>query len=246
MLFKSQVFTQASGSIGGTTFSRSPSGMYTRARAMPVNPQTARQIAVRNAMSMYSQMWFSLLTQVQRDAWDVFAQQVLLTNRLGDQFQASGQNHFIRANVSRSAANDQLALSPALATIADAPTTYMLPTTGVVDVGQITQAGNLLTINFDASQNWVNSAENALLIYMGRPRTASRRFFKGPYRLAGVIRGDAGTPPVSPATITTISDTYPVTADQVVKIKATLSIGEAGDQPTGLSGQSLSETTVTA
>jgi len=246
MLFKSQVYTQASGSIGGTTYSRSPSGMYTRARAMPVNPQTARQIAVRNAMSMYSQMWHSALTQVQRDQWDVYAEQVLLTNRLGDQFQGSGQNHFIRANVPRSQANDQLTLATALTPILNAPTTYLLPTIGTIDVTAISAAADLMQVAFDDSAPWVNNPENAILIYMGRPRTASRKFFKGPYRIVGVIQGDAGAPPTSPATITPLSPAYTTTGGQVVKSQFTLSVGNAANEPTGLSGKTLSEMIVVA
>jgi len=218
--------------------------MYMRARSIPVNPQTARQIILRNAVAMFSQQWFSVLTQVQRDAWDVYGASVSLINRLGDSFFASGQNHYIRANVSRLQANNQLALSPGLAEVSDAPTVFMLPTIGSVPVSFSSAGTGTAAVVFDDTQAWVNDADNALLIYEGRPRSASRKFFKGPYRLLGVIRGDATTPPTSPTNISNVDSAYPVTAGQVVKARACLSVGAAGDQPTGLSGQFLSESVV--
>lgn len=242
MLFKSQVYTQASGSVGGLTYSHTGSGMYTRGRATPVNPQTGRQSNVRDSLTMYSQMWLQTLSEGQRTGWNQAALSILLTNALGDQFQASGQNHWIRANVPRSQASLQLELSPALATIEDAPTTFELPmlvppTVAVNDDGEA-------DVTFDAGEEWVDGNENALLVYMGRPRNPSRSFFKGPYRLAGVVRGDDTSAPTSPATITSLP--WEVALGQRVKFKFVLSIGDASMQPVGLSAPTYDDVIVGA
>lgn len=239
-LIKSQVLTQASGSVGGLTYSHGKGGMYMRSRAIPVNPQTARQLQIRDAMSMYSQMFLQVLTQAQRDAWDLYGANVLVANRLGDQIQLSGQNHYIRANVSRQAANIELSLNPVLASINDAPTTFDLPIFAAPSAFLVSSTTGIL-FDFDDTQAWVNDADNILLIYQGRPRSVSRRFFKGPYRLVGAVRGDATTPPTSPVTIATGADAFPVAAGQLEKYNFVLSVGNATDQPTGLSVRAYGE-----
>lgn len=243
-LFKSQVLTQASGSVGGLTYSHARGGMYMRARSVPVNPQTQRQVNVRVALAMYSQMWLSALTQTQRDAWEVYAANVPVKNRVGDTIFLSGQNQFIRSNVPRAQATTELLLVPSLNAILDAPTTFDLPTIGITVVGSLTASTEDLVIAIGAGQSWINDEQNALLIYMGRPRNATRNFFKGPYRLAAVIRGDAGTPPSSPITIPNIGNTFPVAVGQRVKFKFAVTQQEVGAQPTGLSTNNYDETIV--
>lgn len=97
MKFKSQVFTQASGSIGGQTFSHNRGGMYTRARAIPTNPNSPRQALARAALTASVMQWNSL-TDAQRAGWDNYAQNTPVTNVLGDQIILSGQQQFVRSN----------------------------------------------------------------------------------------------------------------------------------------------------
>ena len=51
MKFTSQVYTQASGSVGGLTYSHNRSGMYTRARSTPTDPASTLQLERRSNFS---------------------------------------------------------------------------------------------------------------------------------------------------------------------------------------------------
>jgi hypothetical protein len=243
-LIKSQVLTQASGSVGGLTYSHTKGGMYIRARAIPVNPATALQNQIRNAMSMYSAMWLNDLTAGQRDAWETYAANISVLNRLGDPIFLSGQNHYIRANVVREQANERLGTT--LATMPLAPTVFTLPTL-TPPSAEIDASTGEINITFDDAASWTAAAENAILVYMGRPRNATRKYFKGPYRLAGIIEGNA-VPPASPFTLTLDADTIwsTVAAGQVSKMMYRLSNHTATDQPTGLSGPIYEDTTIVA
>lgn len=185
MKFKSQVYTQASGSIGGTTYSRNKGGMYTRSRAVPTDPGTSRQSVMRAAMGSLVSRWISTLTEVQRQAWRTYAQNVTVTDRLGDQIQISGQNHFIRSNAPRVQAN--------LSLVDDAPTIFDTgePITGldlvnnpgtydVVGMDGTTAMSTTLLLATPASD------DGDILIYLGPSVSLGRNFNKGPYQLAAI------------------------------------------------------------
>lgn len=193
MLFKSQVYTQASGSIGGVTYSRNKGGMYTRARAIPTNPNSPRQAAVRAAMANLVVQWGETLTQAQRDIWIDYAANVTVTNRLGEQVHRSAQQMFLRGCIPRVLAG------------------LDLPTFGpfAFDLGFFTEptltidtANDEVDVAFEASDPWANEDGAAMIIQASRPQNPTVEFFKGPYQTAGYILGDGTTPPTSPAAIT--------------------------------------------
>lgn len=195
-LFKSQLVTQASGSVGGTTYAHTASGLYMRARSVPVNPNSANQIEVRAALTALVNRWIDVLTAAQRAAWDLYAANVPVVNALGDTFNISGQNWYIAANTPRLQALSKLAAT--IAVVDAAPTVFdrgdfTTPTFAADEVTGISVAYN----NADA---WAGAVENALLIYQGRPQNPSRNFFKGPWRLIGHVEG-AVVPPTSPEVI---------------------------------------------
>lgn len=204
MLFKSQVFTQASGSIGGQTFSHNKGGLYTRARTVPVNPATAQQQAVRNAMSQLAARWVSTLTNLQRADWLTYSQNVPLIGPLGDPREVGALPMYQRSNVSR--------LQAGLAVVDDAPTTFDLGdfTTPTMTASAI---GNTISVTFDDSDAWANEDDSALLVYASNAQNASINFFKGPYRLKSSIDGDSVTPPTTPAVVPL---SYSLTAGQRV------------------------------
>lgn len=209
MLFKSQVVTQASGSIGGTTFSHNGSGMYMRARAIPTNPNTPQQAAVRALVSSLSVQW-GLLTAAQRAAWDLYAANVTVTNRLGDQINLSGFNHYIRSNVPRLQADPTN-----LPRVDDAPTVFDLGNyTAPTIAASATVSGYQVT--FDNADDWANEDDAAMLVYGSRPMGASVNFFKGPFRFADAILGDATTAPTSPASVV---NPFTLTQDQKVGVR---------------------------
>lgn len=182
--------TQASGSIGGVTASRNKGGMYMRGRAVPVNPNTPQQQTIRGAVASLSNLWSTLLTPAERDAWDVYAQNVLLPGPLGDPRQVSGLNMYTRSNTPR--------IQAGLPRVDAAPTTFDLGEYTAPSIGTIVPASNTVPIVFDNTDDWANENDAAMLVFIGRPQNPSINYFKGPYQLADQIDGDATTAPTSP------------------------------------------------
>lgn len=192
MLFKSPVYSQASGSIAGITYSRNAGGMYTRARAVPTNPNTVAQQAIKNAMAQLVVLWTETLTAGQRESWETYAFNTPTLNRLGEATHKTGQQMFLRGNVPRLQAGLPVALTASLFfDIGD----YTPPSSIIVD-----ESSNLVTIAFTNTDLWAGEDDSAMLVYMSRPQNATRNFGKGPYQLLTAILGDIGTPPTSPAT----------------------------------------------
>lgn len=197
MLFQSEVVTAASGSIGGVTYSHTRSGMYRRARAVPVNPNTGNQILIRDLMATYADRWTNVLTSAERAAWNLYAANVPVTNALGSPHLLSGQNWYIGNNVAKQQPVIKLGSGGA----------FQIDTAPIIfDRGSFTTPTFLvdavtgLSTTFDNTDAWANENSSTMQIFMGKPQNASRQFFKGPFRLVAVIEGDAVTPPTSPQT----------------------------------------------
>lgn len=203
MIFKSEHITQASGSVGGVTYARAKGGtLYRRARAIPVNPNSALQSQVRSAMTAAVNRWNSGLSQAWRDTWDLYAQNVTVVNKLGSATHISGQNWFVACEVPRQQAVAKLGLT--IASLQDAPSQFDrgdFPTPSAPTISATTG----LSMAYDDMASWVNNDDNFMLVYMGRPRNQSRQSFSGPYRLVGAIEGSLSSPPSSPFTISAVN-----------------------------------------
>lgn len=193
MLFNSAIMTRGSGSIGGVTVARNAGGMYMRARVTPVNPSTPFQNDVRAAAAELTNRWANVLTQVQRDAWNLYAFNTPLVGPLGEPRTVSGIAMYVRGNVQRSIEGAPLADAAPLAFDLGSFT----PTTG--DVWDVSLQN--LNLQFTASDPWANEDDSHMFVFISRPQNASVNYFTGPYRFAGSIDGDAITPPTTPALI---------------------------------------------
>lgn len=194
MLFKSGIISSASGSAGGYVFAHNKGGMYIRNRSIPTNPSSSFQQVIRGAVIDLTAKWQELLTETQRIAWKVYADSVLLANPFGDPRAVPPLSHYIRSNVPR--------IQSGQPRVDDAPVIFNL--------GEVTLPGyagltppTAATFSFDNTDNWANEDDSAMLIYVSPPKAQSVNFYKGPYRYAGLIEGDAITAPTSPAAITT-------------------------------------------
>jgi len=191
MKFKGTHISEASGSLAGVTYSHNRGGQYMRARAVPVNPNTQQQQDVRNYMASRSSAWGSVLTQAQRDSWEAYADQVLLTDALGEPRKATGLNHYVRCNVPRmqaAMAGSPLQVAPAIFDMGS----YTNPVLGIVDASDKT--ASVAYTNADA---WAIAVGGAMLIYASQGQSPATAYFKGPYRYAGKVLG-AVVPPTSP------------------------------------------------
>lgn len=177
---------QRSGKQGGIVWSHNASGPYVRNRAIPVNPNTSRQIAVRVSVRNLGIRWSIVLTQAERDAWDVYAANVSWLNRLGQTITLTGLNHFVRSNTPR--------LISAIPVIDVAPVIFDLAAAEPELSATASEATQDLTIDGEAAGPWVGEAGAWQFYYMGLPQNPGRKFFGGPYRLLTATPG-AGPPP---------------------------------------------------
>jgi hypothetical protein len=191
MLFKSQVYTQVSGSVGGVTYARNRTGMYARSRALPVNPGTSFQNDVRNWFGQMASYWGLTLTADERASWNNYAANVPVINRLGDAINLTGQSWFIGSAVSR--------LQAGLAVVESGPTIYQRAHPIGIPTFAIDASDDDVDFAFDNSAEWAGLG-GAAVLFASRPQPASVNFFAGPYRYAGVVLG-AAIAPTSPATI---------------------------------------------
>ena len=182
--------TQMSGSVGGSTFARNRSGNYVRSRTKPVNPNTARQVAVRAALAFLTDRWAQTLTANQRIAWNLYASNVVMQNKLGESINLSGFNHYIRSNA-------WLAHLGA-PTVDDGPVIFEIPAADPAFAVTISEGTQVWTITFDDGMDWVSEDGASLIMYNGQPQNAQRNFFDGPWQFMNSIAGNNGAPPVSP------------------------------------------------
>lgn len=179
---------QRSGSIGGTVWSRNRYGAYIRSRSVPVNPNTDRQVAIRNAVRALTIGWQNTLTQVQRDAWETYAGNVVWVNKLGQTVRLTGLNHYIRSNT------QSVALG--FGQIDTAPIIFNLATAELSLGCTASEATQQVSITFDDTATWATEAGSFQHFFLGRPQNAGIAFFGGPYKY--VVSAAGIVPAVSP------------------------------------------------
>lgn len=103
-------FGQASGSVAGTTYSRNAYGPYMRNKAIPVNPRSSPQMAVRQRLANLAQSWRALTT-AQRTEWATQATGITLIDALGQSYNPSGFQFYTGINSNR--VNVSLAIATA-------------------------------------------------------------------------------------------------------------------------------------
>lgn len=207
---------QMSGSIGGVTASHNRGGQYFRRRAVPTNPNSARQAAVRGYMSTAVSVWGSI-TEAQRASWETYAANTPTTDSMGQTLVLTGQQMYVRAYVSMC--------------MHGAPAPNAGPTifdTGVPPNGlKSTGSNNPLTLAFDGSDlastaSFTGPAEGAGVchLFLGRPQNAGVNFFKGPYQFAtSVAFADAATSAVFVESLVDLQGGDPLVAGQRVPVR---------------------------
>lgn len=179
MKFTSSLGLTLSGSQGGVTAARNRGGQYLRRRAVPVNPNTIQQQAVRTALTSLVASW-QTLTDGERAAWATYAENTPGVDSLGQTLVLTGQQSYIRCNTPRIAAG--------LAVIDAAPIVFNRgnPAT-LTEFDTAGGVGAEVRTTFEPL-----ASAGTVLTYVGRPLSAARNFYKGPYRLIGTTAVLAG------------------------------------------------------
>lgn len=205
--------TQISGSTGGTTWSHNRFGAYTRSRSVPVNPNTDRQVAVRNSVRSLTIAWQNILTQNQRDAWEVYAANIDWTNRLGQTVKLTGLNHYTRSNTPR--------VMNGIPRVDAAPIIFNLATAELELAATASEATQDLTIDGDGTAAWVGEADAWQFFFMGLPQNGAIKFFGGPFRQLTAVPG-AGPPPFP----VVIAAAFPFAEGQRIWIRSRIARGD--------------------
>lgn len=184
---------QMSGSIAGDTFARNRYGNYARARTKPTNPNTGLQQAVRAALAFLTDRWSQTLTADQRTAWNLYASNVSMKNRLGEVIQLTGFNHYIRSNMIRTQANRP--------EIDDGPVVFELPAKDPMYAITASEATQEITTTYDDGLAWASETGGFMFLFGGQPQNPQRNFFAGPWRYYGYIPGVDAAPPAGPHVI---------------------------------------------
>lgn len=87
----------ASGKLGGVVASHNRNGTYFRHHAIPVQPRTPAQRAVRNQLAAFSSA-FKSLTATQVAGWNALGATVTLKSKLGTTYNPTGQQLFVSCN----------------------------------------------------------------------------------------------------------------------------------------------------
>ena len=190
MKFRPLLGTDLSGSVGGVTASHNRGGPYFRNRAIPVNPNTVFQQAVRGFMATLTSLWNDTLSVAQRAAWDLYALNVPIPDSLGEPRNIGGLGQYIRSNIPR--------LQVALPRVDDGPIVFNLGDFTNPTFDTFVAISDVFNVNFTIADAWVNEDDAAMLISSSRSNNATINFFKGPYRAVAPILGDSGAPPASP------------------------------------------------
>jgi hypothetical protein len=217
MLFKSSVFSQSSGSLGGTVFSHNRGGRYVRNRSTPTNPNSTGQQNVRANLSQAVAAWKNSLTATNRSSWDTYAANTPVLNKLGDLVNLTGQQMWIRT----ATAAYQIGLDP-VTLFASAPTTFDLGDTGTLTFTSILDS-NLFNVGVANTPDWAADDDARLIAFAGVQASATIFFYKAPFRFINAAPGDSGTP------VTTVQydleDGYPsvsLTVGNVLFIRLTV------------------------
>ena len=166
------------GKINGTVGSKNRSGAYLRVKVSGVNPQSTYQMAARNQLTQFSQMW-RLLTQSARNAWNAAVADYARTDVFGDLRNPTGKNLFTRLNVNLA--------NISVSHIEDPPA----PAGG----GQVL-IGAIVITNGGAKTvaHTLDSADYKIQVWATPGVSPGKSFLKGDYRLIKVFTGGAASP----------------------------------------------------
>jgi hypothetical protein len=141
-------------------------------------------------------VWSNVLTQEERDAFDLYSENVPLPDSLGDPRVAGGMGMYQRINVGRLQAGEATLtrrdIAPGIFDLGE----YTPPVIGVIDA-----AGDTVSIAYDDTDAWADETGSAMLFSASRPQNPGINYFKGPYRYMGAVAGVDGVPPAGPVVL---------------------------------------------
>ena len=160
------------GRIGGTVFSRNPSGSYARNINHPAYKATSRRVNNIPDFNTITQLWFELVVEW-RLAWDAFAAGHTWTDSFGIVSHPTGLNIFISINSRRIAMGLTPFSYPPAYSATPAATTFIM--------NYLESGYNILR---DA--NWANT-DLVTVVNVTPPMSRGSRYFKNKIRQIAIL-----------------------------------------------------------
>lgn len=206
MKFESALVTSVSGSIGGMTGSHNAGGMYLRAKSIPVNPNTFAQQQVRANFNELMTAWRDQLTPTQRAGWENYAEITPVPDALGNLRTLQGAAMYVKGN--------SILLQAGGARADDAPESSGTGGNSIDYFTTEVSVANGITWDLSSFNFWAQNDGGRQIIYMSGGKPLSINFFKGPYRLAGVVEGNTALPPQVGLNVPAIDLPFPIVEGQ--------------------------------
>lgn len=170
------------GQMGGVVFSKNRYGNYIRNNSSPVNPNTARQVAIRAAFTEVIQHWRDTLTGAQRIAWEQYAKETPSRDVFGLPIWYTGPNMYCRFNI------------PWI-DIGETRVDAAPPTVGLGPMLAMTLTGDTVAgINLTGYSPTILAADRLYGLRCVAAVSQARNFFNGPFTRFTFFAGDAALP----------------------------------------------------
>jgi len=160
-----------SGSIAGQTSSRNRFGQYRRTRAIPVNPNTSAQVAVRGYLTTASQAW-KTLDPADVDGWNAYATTHGVLDSLGQTIYLTGHQWFVKVNTALAAAGLSQVTAP--------------PGNIAIAVPQVTIVDETVAAFEITSATDYSGADVTVQVFCSPPMSPGTAF-NGDYRLVATV-----------------------------------------------------------
>ncbi len=167
-----------SGSQANTTASRNRFGQYDRTRAVPVNPNSARQSLSRSRLSELSVAWRAL-SDAERISWNEYGSAHPRTDSLGQTVAPTGHQSFVGVNSGL--------VNAGLAQVTAPPVDIDLPAPELV----LTVAASP---TFSVAFAPTPLSGGAKMVIQASPSISAGRSFNGDYRFIQASAADAVSP----------------------------------------------------
>lgn len=120
---------EARGRMSGLVYNTWHGISYVKAHSGPNQPNSAKQLYARALLTTVTALWRAL-TQVQRDAWGVYADNHLETDWTGSPLRLTGQNWFMRCNIQLKRMGETTITDPPAVAAPDALIGFAITLTG--------------------------------------------------------------------------------------------------------------------
>lgn len=173
--------TAAAGSIGGTTFQRSPIATLVRSKPLPTLRRTSKTNPKRAYLLQWSQRWRTL-SNGDRQKWQDAADLLVWQNKFGDEIRGLGYWLYLRCNMNLSTG------SFATLTVPEIPFAF----TALSDLAAYGSLATSLFLSFTTPAPVQTST--AWYVFATPPASAGRSQASGRYRLIRFVAAGSTTP----------------------------------------------------